>query len=136
MTTISIEMEGYWREVNVGGVPNKSGVYCVYECTHNKTEKTVTLNKLIYIGESADVGNRLANHEKKPDWKKHVRSGNELCYSFGQVPSITRERAEAALIYKHKPPVNTEYVDNFPFPRTTISLTGRTALLSTSFTVG
>lgn len=135
MTTIAIEMEGYWREANVGGVPNKSGVYSVYECTYNKTENTVTLNKLIYIGESADVGSRLANHEKRPDWKKHVRSGNELCYSFGQVPSSTRERAEAALIYKHKPPVNTEYVNSFPFPKTTISLTGKTALLHTSFTV-
>jgi hypothetical protein len=64
-----------------------------------------------------------------------VRAGNELCYSFGPVASPTRQRAEAALIYKHKPLVNTEYRDCFPFDQTTMSLSGKTSLLTTYFTV-
>ena len=44
--------DGYWREQNKSGLPKSSGVYCVYECTYNKTEKTIEIHKLIYIGES------------------------------------------------------------------------------------
>jgi len=28
--TYSIDFDGYWREPNKGGVPDKSGIYCVY----------------------------------------------------------------------------------------------------------
>ena len=60
----SIEFAGYWREPKKGGTPNVSGIYCVYSCIHNANKKTVSLNKLIYIGESEDVRERLSNHEK------------------------------------------------------------------------
>ena len=33
--TFSLNFDGYWRAENVRGIPSKSGVYCVYECTHN-----------------------------------------------------------------------------------------------------
>ena len=80
--TFNQEHDGYWREPNKNGLPKASGVYCVYECTHNTTAKTVSIHKLIYIGESDNVHNRVANHEKTNDWKKHVRNGNVLCFSF------------------------------------------------------
>ncbi len=133
--TISIEFDGYWRDENKGGIPAKSGVYCVYECTHNVTKKTVTLKTLIYIGEAENVRSRIANHEKRSDWLKHVRQGNELAFSFGGVSGPDRERGEAAMIFKHKPPENTEYVNSFPFDKTTMSLSGKTDLLTTKFTV-
>ena len=130
-----IELKGYWREPNIGGVPEESGVYCVYECTYNASEKTVSIHELIYIGEADNVRNRIETHEKKDDWKQHVRNGNELCFSFARFPSTDRNRGEAALIFHHKPPVNDEYKDSFPFDRTTISISGKTAKLNTHFTV-
>ena len=133
--TISIEFEGYWRDENKSGLSAKSGVYCVYECTHNIMEKTVTIHKLIYIGEAENVKSRVADHEKYENWVRHVREGNELCFSFGGIGTTDRARAEAAMIFKHKPPENDEYVDSFPFDRTTMSLSGKTALLNTFFTV-
>ncbi len=133
--TISIEFGGYWRDENKGSVPAQSGIYCVYECTHNVKEKTVSIHKLIYIGEADNVRSRIDGHKKRPDWLKHVRRGNELCFSFGGVTGTDRERGEAAMIFKHKPPENTEYVDSFPFDKTTMSLSGKTALLATTFTV-
>lgn len=133
--TIAVEFDGYWRDDNKGGIPATSGIYCVYECTHNVSEKTVTLQKLIYIGEAEVVRSRIADHEKRPDWLKHVHQGNEMAFSFGGVSSSDRERGEAAMIFKHKPPENTEYVDAFPFDKTTMSLSGKTALLTTNFTV-
>jgi len=133
--TFKVEFDGYWREPNIGGIPNKSGVYCVYECTYNENNKTVSIHKLIYIGEAGEVKDRIQNHELWSKWKKHVREGNQLCFSFGYVESDNRDRVEAALIFKHKPPENSEYIDSFPFDKTTISLSGRTALLNTNFTV-
>ena len=106
--TITVEFDGYWRDENKGGLPAKAGVYCVYECTYSVGDKTVSIHKLIYIGEAEDVKDRVANHEKHEDWLEHVRRGNELCFSFGGVGKTDRDRAEAAMIYKHKPPENDE----------------------------
>jgi len=131
--TITMNFKGYWRYENKGGLPGVSGVYCVYECTYNT--KLITINKLIYIGESENVKDRIANHEKSKDWLSKVGTGNQLCFSFGGVTTIDRGRVEAAMIFKHKPPLNDEYSDSFPFDRTTMELTGETGLLDTNFTV-
>jgi hypothetical protein len=133
--TYELEFDGYWREPAVEGIPNKSGIYCVFSCVHNQAEKKVSLKKLIYIGESDDVRFRLANHEKLADWKKHVKQGEVLCFSFAPVPPTSRVRCEAAMIFKHEPPVNTEYSEAFPYDKTTISIAGKTTLLNTRFTV-
>lgn len=130
-----IELKGYWREENKGGVPDESGVYCVYECTFDSQKEKVRIHKLIYIGEAENVRDRIANHEKLDDWKSHVRSGNELCYNFGGVASSDRERVEAAYIFHHEPPENDEYVESFPFDRTRVRSTGDTSKLDTDFTV-
>jgi len=134
--TYELVFDGYWREPNKNGIPSKSGIYCVYECTHNVTEQTVTLHQLLYIGQSVDANREVATHKKLEDWKKHVRDGKQLCYSFSPVPSEDLSRIEAALIFKHKPIENTNYKENFPFDRTTIiSSGGGAALLNTHFTV-
>lgn len=133
--TYELEFRGYWREPAKGGIPNESGIYCVYSCVHNETEKTVSIKKLIYIGESGDVKARIANHEKFNDWKKYVKQGEVLCFSFASVPSASRVRCESAMIFEHEPPVNTEYTQAFSHDKTTISLFGKTNLLNTSFSV-
>ncbi len=131
----AIDFDGYWREPNKGSIPAKSGIYCVYSCVYDTSAKTVDLKKIIYIGESDNVNGRIADHEKLPDWQEHLEPGEVLCYNFGPVPSANRARCEAAMIFKHKPPENTEYTTAFPFDQTTITLTGKTALLDTNFTV-
>ena len=133
--TISIKFDGYWRDVNKSGVHPNSGVYSVYTCTYKTKENTVSLGNLVYIGEAGDCKSRIASHEKHKLWLKHLQSGQVLCYSFGPVPSADRDRAEAALIFKHKPPENTEYTNSFPFDDTTMSLSGKTHKLVTKFTL-
>lgn len=135
MKTISLAFEGYWLEINKSGVPAQSGVYCVYACTYNQNKDTVTLRELVYVGESENVRNRLANHERLPDWKKRLTAGETLCYSVAAVSGSDRNRAEAAVIFHHKPPCNTEYKYSFPFESTTIQTSGRNTLLDSSFTV-
>ena len=125
--------EGFWIEKT--SLPKESGIYFVYECTKN--DNSVSIHKLIYIGESENINNRVTNHEKLNDWSKHVKKGNVLCYSFTLVNNNNRERVEAAFIYFHKPPENTEYINRFPYHKTSINSSGSTAgLIKESFTVG
>jgi hypothetical protein len=131
-----LDFDGYWREPNVGGLPAKSGIYCVYACTYDTATQTVDLKRLLYIGEAADVQGRVRNHECWSVWKKVLQAGQVICISAGMIAGESdRQRAEAAMIFKHKPPCNTEYVDAFSFDSTTITVTGKAALLNTSFTV-
>ncbi|MFC2112101.1 GIY-YIG nuclease family protein [Bacteroidota bacterium] len=131
----SLTIDGYWRDEIKSSIPNHSGVYFVYEGTRNEEKKTVTLQKLIYIGEAGDVCKRITEHEKYDDWSKHVRSGNLLYFSTCPVASTDRDRVEAAYIFKHQPPVNTEHKDSFGFDETTIKSSGSTSHLDTSFTL-
>jgi hypothetical protein len=103
---------------------------------HNQLANTVTLNRLLYIGEAADVRGRVANHERLADWKRHLQTGEILCFNAALIsPDAARWRAEAAMIFKHKPPCNTEYVDTFPFDTTTVSTSGKNLLMHASFIV-
>ena len=131
----NISFDGYWRLKNISGVPSESGIYCVYTCSYNSTAKKITLKKLIYIGESENVNERLSNHEKLEEWKTYLNGSETLCFSFGAVDEDYRERCEAALINYHNPPVNTEYTDNFPYDKTQLNLYGKRKFLTDEFEV-
>jgi hypothetical protein len=106
--TIQLDFDGYWREPNVSGLPASAGVYCVYTCIFNKVTKprpTVSIAKLVYIGEAGGIRERVTNHELWPTWRKQCTSGQVICFSASLAsPEKDRKRAEAALIFKHKPP--------------------------------
>ena len=131
----SIEFAGYWPDWRKDLLPARSGIYCVYECTHNQRKNTIVARQLIYIGEADDVRSRVSNHEKYEDWKRRVRPGNDIFYSVAFVEGAEQARCEAALIFAHQPPENTAYRTAFPFDRTTIKLSGKTDLLNPAFTV-
>ncbi len=132
--TIDLGFDGYWVEANLDYIPDESGIYLVYCC--RKTESGVLIRRLIYIGESEGVQGRIDGHEKKTNcWNKQLQKGEVLCYSFAPASNPDRERAEAALIFRHKPVCNDEFVDSFPFEQTTVSSSGRNKFIIQSFTV-
>ncbi len=138
--TITLAFDGYWREPKMSSLPAEAGIYCVYTCTYNadaKPKPTVSIAKLVYIGESGGIRGRVTNHPLLPTWKKQLAAGQVLCFSAAKVAvEADRQQAEAALIFKHKPPVNDEYTTAFTgFETTTINATGETAKLTTTFTV-
>ncbi len=133
--SFTLNFKGFWLESHIDSIPFDSGIYCVYACSFNKQTKTVIINKQVYVGEADDVNQRRKNHEKWPDWKKALSYGEELCFSFAHFDSPNRTRVEAALIFKHKSPINDDYKDSFPFDKTTILLSGATELLFQIFTV-
>jgi len=133
--TFELYIMGYWRDKNIICLPKLPGVYFVYETTYNRDRDALLVKRLLYIGESEDVYERILKHEKYTDWLKYLRFGNELCYSMAQVENAFRERIEAAYIYEHKPPANEEYTDKFPFNKTRIKSTGDTELLKKDFAI-
>lgn len=133
--TYNLAYDGYWLDRNKSGVPATSGIYTVYRATYDPSTDKVILHEVIYIGESSNVRDRIAGHEKIGEWKRHLRRGEELCFSFAPVPAASRLRTEAALIHHHKPSVNAEYVDVFPFDETIVTTSGTSELLSGRFTV-
>ena len=133
--TFNVTINGYRRDEDKNGLPKVSGVYFVYVAKYNTKEDNVTLISLLYIGESDDINNRIANHERYNDWKKKVNSGDELVFSYSSIPGDDRFRVEAAYIFERKPPLNVEYKNNFPFDQTKITSSGKTALLTIDFTV-
>lgn len=135
MKTIYLQFDGYWLELGEAEISGQSGIYCVFTCEHNFSDNSVILHKLLYIGESGDVNDRHQNHERLPDWEAALEPGEVLCYSFANVEPDDRKRAEAALIFKHKPPKNTKNVKHFDYPKTEIFLLGETELLVDYFTV-
>ena len=135
--TYDLNFKGYRREVNWKGLPEISGVYCVYACTYNAKTKKVSIRQLLYIGESRNVRKRVPEEPKKRRdvWASKLRNGEVLCVSRAKVGPADRKRVEAAMIYHHEPPCNCEYVGFFPFDETTVTTNGDTAELSREFTV-
>lgn len=89
----------------------------------------------MYIGQSENIRERISNHEKEAEWKRYLYSSEELIFSCTKLSISELDRFEAAMIYEHKPPTNTEYVYNFPFPTTEVTTYGCNACLYDNFIV-
>lgn len=130
-----LEFDGYWTEKTKGAMPCVGGVYCVYEGSYEREKEGVEIRRLIYIGESNDVKESVSYYKNWDRWRRYVGNGNDLCFSIASVESSFRKHVKAALVFQHKPPLNEEFKESFPFDRTTISVWGKTALLNTHFTL-
>ena len=126
---------GFYRDVNKDGLPAVSGVYFVYTCSYDANDKTVALNKLIYIGKAEDINARIGGHEKYDEWRGYLKSGETLCYAYTDVCDANCERVEAAYIYRHCPPVNSSCTKSFNYYPTRVISTGRIGKLNSDFTV-
>jgi hypothetical protein len=135
LDTFNINIVGYWREIHKAGLPTHSGIFFVYENKYNEGLGTVTLVRILYVGEADNVRTRITGHELQDKWKECINSGNEICYSTGSVPPGVRTRIKAAFIFKLQPELNSNFKDEFPYPQTTIIAAGKTNLLETTFTV-
>ena len=123
----TLNFVGYWTTTSVG-IAAYPGIYCV--CAgYSRTSIP------LYIGEAADIESRIANHEKRFEWAS-VAQGQPLYFSFVRFsPAVDRRQPEAAMINYYKPPCNVEYVNNFPYPPTLITVKGPIVSLNGEFQV-
>ena len=72
--------------------------------------------KPLYVDEAGNTRKRVVSYELRDEWKKQRDPGEVLRYMAAPVsPKATRQWADAAVIFHHKPVVNDEYTHSFPF---------------------
>lgn len=124
MKQYNINFQGYWRDINRGGIPAESGIYMVYRCTYNKASDTVGLIDIIYIGQSENVHDRVATHEKHGDFEKQLQRGEELCYAFAPIQKSDLDIVEHSLIFAQKPILNEDWKDKYGGPDAAFKVDG------------
>lgn len=116
-------------------MPAYSGIFIVYDTIYNLATDTVSLQKIIYIGEAENIRERIENHDMLETWKQYAQPGNELSFSAAHIDSSFRTRIKAAFIYHFKPPANSVFTDKYLYPPTRMVLSGKTAWLKSEFEV-
>lgn len=124
-----LKFDGYWP-LGMTGVADYPGIYCVHTVWETRFETT---SRLLYIGEAKNIELRISSHEQDPNLIRNAENG-ELYFSACRMKAKEgRRRAEAALIYQHQPPCNTEHKRRFLCGPTTIITTGKNANLMSGF---
>lgn len=136
MKQYDINFQGYWRDINKSGIPAKSGIYMVYRCTYNKISDTVGLIDIIYIGQSENVRDRVATHEKHDAFVRQLQHGEELCYAFAPIKESDLDIVERSLIFAQKPILNDDWKDKYGGPDASFKIDGRCLKLKyTDYTI-
>ena len=132
---IEMKIEGFWRADRLRDMPPAGGIYCVYEARMKLATGEIRPERLLYVGSANNVRQQISGHQKQDEWRKHLKPGNHLAFSYATVPPDKRKYAEAALVHEFKPVVNTVFKDNYPFDRTILIISGKTDLMKGVVTV-
>lgn len=119
---------GYRRDENRQGLPQYGGIYVVYRCTYNDEKRTVRLLEMLYIGKATNIKQSICNHDKRGIFESQLRRGEEICYSYAEVPSVDVDIVENALIFAQKPKLNEDLVDVYKYIPAEFVLEGQCAL--------
>ena len=133
---LSIKFSGYWSEYNRGLLPRRPGVFCVYRAYFDDQSKTTTMRELLYIGAAENVHACLAHHPQIGQWRACLGPTDSLSFSYGSVALPDLVVCETALVVQHQPRCNAVGLPDCAVGRVALTLTHRTPLLQTRFTVG
>lgn len=75
-----------------------------FACVYAIIQITNYGRKVIYVGQTEDINQRLFNHHKKDCWRKYVKS-NSL-YIFKENNQNSRLLIESLIIQQYNPPCN------------------------------
>jgi hypothetical protein len=131
---IKLDFDGYYDEEELPPLNHDcAGIYVVY-AGRAISDEQCDLHKLLYIGRSSDLTDRPSpSHHKYNSWRKHLKEGEILLFSFADTDD--EKRAEAALIYQIQPVCNDTGKEGFHHPETTIETSGADIGPESSFTV-
>lgn len=129
-----LDVKGYRLEGSESSLEEQSGVYFVYAANYNKERDTVSLNRLLYIGQAKNIRTRLMQHENEGDLAAYRQPGEILCYSRAFLPEADLDRCEAALIFEHRDMlVNVQSTREFDYDATHVVVKGRNKFLHADF---
>ena len=123
-----LTFDGYWSIDNASSV-RFPGIYCIYAVP------SAAAARLLYIGEAHNIGDRISSHEQRLDWLATARYSPVWFNACRITVEEGRREAEAAMIYHHKPPCNTEFKAQFPYRPITLRTAGQNANLTPGFTI-
>ena len=99
---------GYWPIKSRGNVDFWGGMFCIYAYDGNDP-------RLLYVGEAEEIEASIAGHEDLQKWEKEA-NGQDLYFSAAHLnPDTGRQRAQDALVYRHRPPCNEEVPAYFKY---------------------
>lgn len=134
----TLDFKGFRAEGTLKSLENDAGIYIVFGAVEQE-DNTVSVKRLIYIGQAADFKERLnpvSGHHCYKEWKAALKAGELLYFSRAQLEESELNRVENALIYHLQPPANEKCKTSFPYDATTITVKGRVAKIEpTTFTV-
>ena len=132
--TFDITFDNYIYDGEFDEIPSYKGVY-LFRITERKNSKLYP--KVVYIGvaegEDGLAGRVNSSHNKLDEARELVKKEQSKGKDCILTISYTNKkeeydaywnRIEAGLIYKRKPELNTEYMDSFDYPETTINVSG------------
>ncbi len=128
MKKYALQFDGYWREINKGGVPENSGVYLIYTCKYNKDSNTVSLSDIIYIGQAKNLKSRIAGHNEE-EFEKYIKQGETLCYACAPVDEKDLDLVENALVFVQQPKGNVKLKDSYTHEEASFIIEGTCSLL-------
>ena len=104
----NLEFVGYWPVPSSGKVDFWGGMYCIYAFRGD-------VPRLLYVGEAEEIETSIAGHKDRQNWEREA-NGAELRFSAAHLnPDTGRQRAQAALVYRHRPPCNLEVPEHFKY---------------------
>lgn len=127
--TYNVTFKGYRLEKDAEGLPEYSGIYIAYRCIYDSDTNKVTLNELIYIGQSENLKNRIASHKNSEDLSKCCLENETICYSYASVSLNDLDIVENALVFAQKPRINTQLKNNYNFEAASFVVEGACDLL-------
>jgi hypothetical protein len=92
---MELNFEG-WDYGDSNNFPEAGGIYCVFSEPEGQ---------LIYIGQAANIRNRIQQHERWPDFRRH-ETGNGIAITYALLDGHIRDPIEARLIQRNAPPEN------------------------------
>ena len=119
MRSFDLDWQG-WCETEQ--LPSRAGIYCVWSGPVQKKPdgSSVISNKdakLLYIGESGDIRDRVTGHNKWPCWRRErQRQSDSIVFTYVLLPTAEvneswRKAVENCLIATHRPPCNDQDLD-------------------------
>lgn len=75
-----------------------------FACIYAIVQVTKYGRKIIYVGQTDDINQRISSHHKKNCWKRYVKS-NAL-YIFKENSQNTRLLIESLIVQQYNPPCN------------------------------
>ncbi len=123
-----LHFAGYYLTKNISKITTKPGIYLAHSCRYKPKNNTVNLNKLLYIGQNANIQRAIRNHNTTKAWEKYLTPGEELCYSFS-ILQKDRQRIHSVLVNTYKTQANIVKANAHVYPKTTLKIKGNSGNL-------